>query len=210
MITSSIVRNILITSMLAGALCAVVFTQMNRPETLNTMKTSSEPATEKVTPDLVSHTEENTAVESDGDRRERLINACLAKEADSCMMLAAEYVFEELPSLARIYMKKACNLGNKDGCIALAVAATKGYGGERSLEDALLAYERGCDLQSADGCHRLGHVYLMDEFGINDPHLALEAFERACSLENSEACEDLEMYRPEFADQDKTRNSDPI
>ena len=86
-------------------------------------------------------------------------------------------------------LKKACDLGNLEGCNYLADQYKEGKGVRQSTPLALAALNKSCDGEHAHSCVRLGFIYSIGELVQKDDVKAMDLFGKACDLKDNTGCE---------------------
>lgn len=93
---------------------------------------------------------------------------------------------------ANTYYRKACDLGDVNGCYNAAYLLENGLAGRRDAGCALALYRRACDEgKHAMSCMSAGQLYKRGRDVPRDDARAREAFERACAAGHSAACGEL-------------------
>ena len=82
---------------------------------------------------------------------------------------------------AKLY-RKACDMGNADGCYNLGVFYRDGQQGvKQSYVKAAELFRKSCDLGRDDGCNNLGVLYVKGKGVRKDYIKAAELFKKACN-----------------------------
>jgi len=93
---------------------------------------------------------------------------------------------------ANTFYRKACDLGDANGCYNAAYLLENGLAGRQDAGCALALYRRACEeWKHAASCMGAGKLY-KGTFGVpRDDARSREAFERACAAGHNAACAEL-------------------
>jgi TPR repeat protein len=134
-------------------------------------------------------------VERDAERGTGLLaGACDRQDGRSCYRLGmVESARDPAGAVARF--RRACELGDADGCASLAVAYIDGDAIEPDRETAVHLAQYACQEGSAAACTLAGQIFTIG-FGVQaDEKLAGTYFEYACRLGDVHGCEILATWR---------------
>ena len=87
--------------------------------------------------------------------------------------------------------RRACDLGNLDGCVVLGRCIGDGTGAPRDPATAVALYQRGCDGGVRAGCHNLAQSELDGNGVPKDVARARAHFDKACRAGLQAACQEL-------------------
>jgi TPR repeat protein len=122
---------------------------------------------------------------------ERAINvyklACDNDHAAACYFLASLYrsnsQADDAENLAHRYSRKACDLGDADGCGTLGLTYILGIGTEVNRSKGLSIYLKGCDARNYSSCEIAGTLLISD-----DPEMAIQLYRKACLNQYTQSC----------------------
>ena len=95
---------------------------------------------------------------------------------------------------ARVYFKKACELGHKEGCLMMGyIEGINNRWWVGNIDKAKVYYKKACDLGDKWGCYNLG---LLEDNAGNIKE-ARVYFKKACDLGHEEGCSVFEKLKGE-------------
>lgn len=86
------------------------------------------------------------------------------------------------------YFAEACDNGDTDGCINLAVLYDRGWGIQKDLKKAVIYYTKACDGGEAMGCTGLGVFYKEGRILQQDYTKSFELFSKGCDGGDYQGC----------------------
>ena len=93
------------------------------------------------------------------------------------------------------YSKKACDLGNGDGCVLAGGVYLNGEGVKKDLKTALKFFAKSCELESGFGCAALGALYYDGEGVKQNLPKAKELYGKACDLGFQKGCDEYKELK---------------
>lgn len=123
-------------------------------------------------------------------RDELYQRACKRGLALACRsggLMLLEGMDEEPRSAAKL-LRRACTLGDAEGCHQLARLYGDGKGVPRSLRKAFELERKACAAEFAISCHNVAVAYQHGEGTAKNTERASEHFERACALGFADSC----------------------
>lgn len=112
------------------------------------------------------------------------VGACHAGLAEACAVIA-ETFSEAKAGLgpARLYMRKACDLGDPESCRIYGDMLTLGRGGPVDAVSAVAYYRRACAARVGRACHDVGLAHAQGLVGPVDNVAAARLYIEACELD---------------------------
>lgn len=107
---------------------------------------------------------------------------CKLDAGISCLAASAVYAIKNDKANARLYMGKACNLDNAEGCESLIKMAINAN--DIAAPDVKKASEKLCNLKNGLGCKMSASFFMGDKNKVE----ALRLFTEACDLNEADAC----------------------
>lgn len=99
---------------------------------------------------------------------------------------------KDAPADARAHWRRACELGDKDGCDSYGTGLRDGVGGAVDLPGAAAAYEKACGLKDSAGCTNLARLLATGKGVTANPSRAMALWAQVCASEEPwQACEEL-------------------
>jgi len=158
------------------------------------------------------------AVRENTKKPAELEQLCEAGDAESCIILAALFTrgkgVEKNKAKTEVLYKKACNIGNQDGCFFLAIYyLNPGIGIRKQIPAAKKLSESACDQSHEPSCNLAALHYFSGWFSLDhkrDIGMAEKYYERVCDLGNGGGCIVLsEIYgMSQFHKKDMKRSRD--
>lgn len=118
----------------------------------------------------------------------------VVSQADLAMQKAQQaYAKDDIPAMY-IEVRRACDLGNGNGCLWAGNIAKSEYHAAATRDMAPAHFSAGCQLKSGEACNQLGQS-ITEGWNPAGPSAAINAFDAACVLKSLEGCMFLgEMY----------------
>lgn len=129
--------------------------------------------------------------------------ACAQKNALACFNLAFQLEQREELAEAAVAYEAACELGNREGCNALAIAYRYGRGVEADAARAAKIYEETClQREFALSCNNVGTMFFAGSGVARDLSAAAMFYQRGCALGFARACTNYGNVLAEVGSQD--------
>lgn len=134
--------------------------------------------------------------ETDGSHREEFLRrGCDASDARSCRLLAEHLAAHKGWDSAVRLLRKACLLGDGDGCEKLGTMYATGKGLVWDPKAAFVMYKRACSRGNHMACSSLADMYTIGEVVKQDYTRARNLYSEACQNNIGRACNNIgEMY----------------
>ena len=116
--------------------------------------------------------------------------ACDGGLPAGCLWIADLEAGRQSWRAAREFRRKACDLGDTEGCHLLAVAWRDGLGGDKDAAKARALLAKVCDADHAAGCQLLATMLRAGEGGSRDLAQARKLFAKACAAGATAACKE--------------------
>ena len=87
------------------------------------------------------------------------------------------------------YFKKACELGDGDGCAGVGFAYYDGWGVKQNYEKVFQYFKKACDLGDGNGCFNVGSAYYNGIGVKRNLSKVKEFFGKACDLGKQIGCD---------------------
>jgi hypothetical protein len=123
--------------------------------------------------------------------RKRWSDDCEAGEGRACMNARRTFgMLDEDDGSSAALLRKGCEHGDLEGCLAVAKSISKGEGGyARDAGDARARLDQLCSRGSPMACRLVSRMYEAGEGGPANPNKAAESRARACAGGLTGACE---------------------
>ncbi len=90
-----------------------------------------------------------------------LSSACNNGDSDKCIKLATSYYIDGKDKESIELYKKACDMGNADGCMSLGKIYADGFIVKQNYKKAKQLYKKSCTLGNDDSCLLVKNFHLI-------------------------------------------------
>ena len=91
--------------------------------------------------------------------------------------------------------RKACSIGEAEGCLVLGFLYSNGLGIRQDYKMAVKLFKKACDMGNAESCSSLGKLYEKGLGVKQDYKTATVLYKKACTMGDTMACNNLKKLQ---------------